>query len=224
MRFADALRAMGVPMLGDPPKRKTAASGVVASAGPPINSAKNWSPTGGVDVFVGGGADHWPLPGFGVVRRYAEDHRKDTGRPVQYIPHNEQARILESVRRAQGSGPVNVVAHSWGGPTAYRAVAEARRQGLRVDNLITLDPAGYRQERGFGEQGPNTWMNVKATSPKLRLDDIVEYFGGQNSKLPIDQDADRQAEVRAHHGDIEQMMQASGARALLDSSRRGGAR
>jgi len=120
---------------------------------------------------------------------------------------------------------VNVVGHSWGGPDAYDAVAAAHRAGYRVDNLITLDPVSGPTgmlHTPTGPTGAKAWMNVHGapTHPDY-TDDItnVTLLSKKPARLPV-QRADRSVDVDLNHGDVDGMMRQSGARAVLDASRR----
>ncbi|MEO8113666.1 MAG: hypothetical protein ABI655_04735, partial [Phenylobacterium sp.] len=98
--------------------------------------------SGGRDIFIGGGGDDlwWPGRGFGVMHDYAKDYERETGRPTRYIPNNRVDDVVEAIREGNATGgPVNVIGHSYAGPDAYNSAARARREGLHVDNLVTLD-------------------------------------------------------------------------------------
>lgn len=176
---------------------------------------------GGADIFIGGGFDD--LPGFGVMRQYAEQYAAETGRPTLYFPNARTAAVVDAIARAAASGgPVNVIGHSYGGPDAYAAVARANRAGVRVDNLVTLDPVSGPSAAIRGVARPGTWMNVRAEADRPDQSDWIadrRPFSYKPSALPVEQ-ADRAVSVRLNHRDVDEMMRQSGARALLDASRR----
>ena len=177
-------------------------------------------PGGGVDIFVGGFLDD-VIPN-GAMSAYVKDYARQTGRPVQYYPSGRVGSVVNAIRDAnRADGPVNVVGHSFGGPDAYAAVARANRQGLRVDNLITLDPVNGPSGRIAGQARPGRWMNVAAQPDQPDQSDRitgVRPFAHKPSALPTEQ-ADNPVNVRLNHRDVEGMMQQSGARGLLDRSR-----
>jgi pimeloyl-ACP methyl ester carboxylesterase len=117
---------------------------------------------------------------------------------------------------------VNVVGHSYGGPDAFNATVRAGREGLRVDNLVTVDPVtAFRAapERG---RPAGFWMNVDATPSSRDGSDRlarIPFFAGIPSRLPTDR-ADRRPAISAHHKDVDTLMVRSGAREVLDASRR----
>jgi pimeloyl-ACP methyl ester carboxylesterase len=174
--------------------------------------------TGGIDIFIGGGGDD--LPGFGVMRAYAAAYAGETGRPTLYFPNGRKRRVLRAIARHQDGGPVNLIGHSWGAIDAYNVAVQARRRGLRVDNLLTVDPVGGRFLLARPRQGerPGNWTSIVAEPPVHDQSDRMAVLGGKPSRLPI-VEADRQCRVEANHFDVEAMM-AAGGRAVLDASRR----
>jgi len=169
----------------------------------------------GVDIFIGGGGDD--LPGFGTMRSYADAYAK-TGRPTRYYPNARKAEVLRAIAAAsQADGPVNLVGHSWGAIDAYNVAIEARRRGLRVDNVVTLDPVGGRLlARAEPGDPPANWTNVQAHASCPDQSDWVAALGGKPSDLPIERASQRR--VVANHVDVDAMM-AAGGRAVLDRSR-----
>jgi pimeloyl-ACP methyl ester carboxylesterase len=179
-----------------------------------------------MDIFIGGAADD-VMPGGGVMRGYARSYGRETGRPTRYLPNGRIGRAEDAIRQGNADGgPVNVVGHSWGGPDAYNAVARARRDRLRVDNLITLDPVRGPGGALEGAEGAGAWMNVYASPTHPDYTDWITNFGPLSAKpsnLPTQQ-ADEPVNVNLSHGDVDGMMEQSGARAVLDRSRQlGGA-
>lgn len=201
----------------------------------------NWSKTtaplkrpkergGGADIFIGGGLDDRKIPLLapgrlidkGVMRDYADRYRDETGRPTEYFGNAKTDKVLRAVREANATGgPVNVIGHSWGGTDAYNIAAQARREGLRIDNVVTLDPVGGGlglAGRDLGKLSPGQWTNITANPRTVGLADLVAAIGGKPSELPISE-AGHYGSVRAGHEDVDAMMQAGG-RAVLDTSRR----
>jgi pimeloyl-ACP methyl ester carboxylesterase len=173
---------------------------------------------GGIEIFIGGGGDD--LPGFGVMRAYAAAYARETGRPTLYFPNGRKRRVLRAIARHQDGGPVNLIGHSWGAIDAYNVAILARRRGLRVDNLLTVDPVGGRFLLARPRRGerPGLWTSIVAHPPVRHQSDAMAELGGKPSRLPT-AEADRQYRVDAHHFDVEAMM-AAGGRAILDESRR----
>ncbi len=214
--FSGLLGAFGVPMKSDP------ATNGATGATPPVRTPSPVAErTGGLDIFVGGGADNW-IPGGGIMDGYAKDYRAQTGRPTRYLPNSHILQIVDAIREGnERGGPVNVVGHSWGGPDAYNAVAQAAARGLHVDNLITLDPVSGPFGGYDGPPRAKTWLNVTAAPSHPDYTDQVTTFPGlahKPSRLPIDL-ADQSATLDLNHRDAGQMMAHSGGRALLDQSR-----
>ena len=182
-----------------------------------------------MDIFVGGMMDDLPLPnrGYGALHDYAARYRDETGRPTRYFPNNRVDLVVEAIREGNGSlGPVNLVGHSYGGPDAYNAAVRARKEGLRVDNLITLDPVTGFHARPEGSSGADRWLHVQATTDRPNFSDAITnviYASQKPSRRPI-QDADQIVTIEANHEAAETMLRASGARARLDESRRRPAR
>jgi len=245
--FEGTLRALGIPMLRDRDAEPVAGSpptlaGMTSqdSSGtpqfsrapgllPPPPSWDAYAQTpppprerrGGADIFIGGGADDL-LP-HGVMRDYAEAYARQTGRPTRYFPNARIGGVVDAIQQGDANGgPVNVVGHSWGGPDAYNAVARANAAGLPVDNLITLDPVSGPSRAVEGVAHAGTWMNVYGHPVQPDFTDQIASFpwlAHKPSDLPVPL-ADEPINVRLHHGDAEGMMQQSGARELLDRSRR----
>ncbi|TAJ70694.1 MAG: hypothetical protein EPO51_16525 [Phenylobacterium sp.] len=201
----------------------------------------NWSQTaappkrpkergGGADIFIGGGFDDRRIPLLppgvlldkGVMRDYADRYRDETGRPTKYYGNWKKTDVMRAVREANATGgPVNLVGHSWGGTDAYNVAAQARREGLRIDNVITLDPVGGGlglAGRDLGKPTPGTWTNVTANPREAGFADLVAAIGGKPSELPLSE-AGHHNSTRAGHEDVDAMMRAGG-RATLDASRR----
>ncbi|MBS0359830.1 MAG: hypothetical protein JSR98_00510 [Proteobacteria bacterium] len=176
---------------------------------------------GGGDIFVGGGADDI-MPGGGLVRGYADAYRAETGRPTVYLPNARIGQVVDAIRDANlDGGPVNVVGHSWGGPDAYNAVAQATGQGLRVDNLITLDPVKGPIGEDHGPHGAGRWLNVQASPSRPDYTDWLANrppFSAKPSGLPVAA-ADQNVGLDVNHRDVDAMMRFGGARDLLDQSR-----
>lgn len=176
---------------------------------------------GGVDIFIGGGADdiHWPGMS-GVMRDYAERYARETGRPTRYFPNARTPAVIGAIEQAsRNGGPVNVVGHSWGGTDAYNAVGAATSRGLRVDNLITLDPVGgnFGLARAGSRSPRAPWIDVSAEPPQRERSDWIASMGGKPSNLPRHAATER-VKIPANHDDLAEMMEA-GPRAVLDRSR-----
>lgn len=219
--FARTMRAFGLPTT---PERKTLSNADLR----PMTVRERFAGKGhdGVDIFIGGGADDWHpilrLGSKGPMRQYAEDYRSETGRPTRYFPNSRPEKVLAAVRQAQrGGGPVNIVGHSWGATDAYNVAARAAREGLRIDNLATLDPVGGNLGVGgvSGREAAGDWTNVKAV-PRRRdfVADGAATIGGKPSRVPVGQ-ADSVRNVSATHGNVEVMMKRGGVRRRLDLSR-----
>jgi pimeloyl-ACP methyl ester carboxylesterase len=210
--FDGVLKALGVPMLTDQ-QRGAAAAG---DASQPAGRRRQ----GGADIFVGGGLDDI-YPGS-AMSEYVKDYVQQTGRPVRYVPNNRVGQVVDAIREAnRDGGPVNVIGHSYGGPDAYNGVARANQMGMRVDNLITLDPVGGPANQVVGVARPGRWMNVQAQPDQPDFSDRIASFpflAHKPSALPVAQATD-QFDLRLNHRDVEGMMQQSGARSVLDKSR-----
>ncbi|WP_397420452.1 hypothetical protein [Phenylobacterium sp.] len=177
----------------------------------------------GTDIFIGGFLDDKETGVSGALRQYKDAYAKETGRRVAYFPNARTGEVVEAIRAANRlGGPVNVVGHSYGGPDAFNATVRAGREGLRVDNLVTVDPVtAFRAapERG---RPAGFWMNVDATPSSRDGSDRlarIPFFAGIPSRLPTDR-ADRRPAISAHHKDVDTLMVRSGAREVLDASRR----
>lgn len=176
----------------------------------------------GLDIFVGGLFDDLPLARTGVTRDYAKTYAKETGRPTRYFGNARVDEVLGAIRDANATGgPVDVVGHSYGGPDAYSAAVRARREGLRVDNLLTLDPVTAFFAKPQKGRAAGSWINVKAVTDRPNTSDRITHIpvlSENPSRLPTGV-ADRHASVEAHHEDVESMMRHGGARGILDASR-----
>ncbi|MEW5685793.1 MAG: hypothetical protein AB1942_12820 [Pseudomonadota bacterium] len=209
-----------VPALLAPVRKVHAAQLEAFRGGAPARQRER---TDGVDIFIGSGGDD--LPHFGAMKGYAERYRADTGRPTRYFPNNREDAVLDAIREAnQQGGPVNLVGHRWGGTDAYNIAARAKREGLRIDNLGTLDPVGGGQVLGIRLAGRDTgdlsvgqWVNVTANPGNPESGDWIAALGGKPSGLPI-HNAGRNETVRATHADVDAMM-AAGPLAMLNHSR-----
>jgi thioesterase domain-containing protein len=178
----------------------------------------------GADIFVGGFLDHIKTPVSGhVVKGYAERHRRQVLHPVEYHRTGEIDRVVDTIRRAnRAGGPVNVVGHSWGGPDAYSAVVQARAQGLRVDNLVTVDPVSRPGENIGRLPAGQRWVNVEGVPRKRELSDLITNIplvSRKPSRLPIAR-ATKTVRIEASHADFERMMRLGGGQEQLASSRK----
>ena len=230
--FEGVLRAFGVPMVGDrgggegaAPTFSRAPRLLPASPGWDLYAQRQKPQSherqGGLDIFVGGGADDL-MPGGGVMRSYSDSYAKQTGRPTRYLPNAQVGHIVDAIREGNSTGgPVNVVGHSWGGPDAYNAAAAAATDGLKIDNLVTLDPVSGPSRAVYGPPHATTWMNVYAAPAEPDYTDLITRlppFSRKPSNLPV-HEADQPVAVTRNHWDVAGMMCDSGARALLDGSR-----
>ena len=176
----------------------------------------------GLDIFVGGLGDDLPVPWLGVTRDYARTYKRETGRPTRCFPNARVKDVVAAIREGNATGgPVNVVGHSYGGPDAYNASVLARSQGLRVDNLVTLDPVTAFYAGAKKGKPAESWTNVKAVSKSPNGSDKITnipLFSENPSRLHT-RSADRQVNVGAHHENVDGMMRRSGARGVLDASR-----
>lgn len=177
----------------------------------------------GTDIFIGGFLDDVDTPVSGAMREYAGIYARETGRNVRYFPNARVGAVVDAIRIANTSGgPVNILGHSYGGPDAYNASVRAKREGLRVDNLVTLDPVTAFFAKPQKGRPVDTWTNVKAAPDMADGSDWltrVPPFSENPSRLPTGS-ADYRSVVGFHHGDVEMMMRQSGARDALDASRR----
>lgn len=177
----------------------------------------------GTDIFIGGFLDDKDWSISGALRQYKDAYARETGRRVAYFPNARTDEVVEAIRTANRlGGPVNVVGHSYGGPDAFNATVRAGREGLRVDNLVTLDPVtAFRAAPERGRPAGN-WTNVKAAPA---VDDGSDWitnrwiFSSNPSRLPVGRAA-VQTRVAGHHRDVDLMMRDGGGREALDASRR----
>ena len=176
----------------------------------------------GLDIFVGGLWDDLPLSWTGVTRDYAKKYARETGRPTRYFGNGRVDQVVGAIRDANATGgPVNVVGHSYGGPDAYNASVRARREGLRVDNLVTLDPVTAFFAKPQEGRPAGSWINVKAVTDRANWSDKITHIpvlSENPSRLPT-RAADRKSSVEAHHEEVGTMMRQGGARGILDASR-----
>lgn len=176
----------------------------------------------GTDIFIGGFLDDKETPISGALRQYKDAYARETGRRVAYFPNARTGEVVDAIRAANRlGGPVNVVGHSYGGPDSYNAVVRAGREGLRVDNLVTLDPVTAFFAKPEPGRPAGSWTNVTAVAPISLLDFYTDVppFSENPSRLPTTL-ADRHPAVVAYHGEADTMMSRSGARSLLDASRK----
>jgi pimeloyl-ACP methyl ester carboxylesterase len=172
-----------------------------------------------VDIFIGGGGDDLGWLGLGVVRAYEARYARETGRPTLYFPNGRIGRVKRAIVAAgRRFESVNVIGHSWGAVDAYLASLLAHRQGVRVANLITLDPVSGPWRRSPAWSGGAFWLNVTlASASPDRSDRLTELspFARKPSRLPISA-ANQIATLDLNHWDVGGMMTMSGARARLD--------
>ncbi|WP_397404456.1 hypothetical protein [Phenylobacterium sp.] len=177
----------------------------------------------GTDIFIGGFLDDKETGVSGALRQYKDAYAKETGRRVAYFPNARTGEVVEAIRAANRlGGPVNVVGHSYGGPDAFNATVRAGREGLRVDNLVTVDPV--TAFRAAPERGRplGVWTNVKAAPAAPDLSDWITnrgIFSSNPSRLPVDE-ATAQNSVAGSHKNVDLMMREGGGREALDASRR----
>jgi thioesterase domain-containing protein len=173
-----------------------------------------------LDIFIGGAWDH--RRGYGVLRSYAARYAAETGRRVAYFRNARCRQVLDLIRQANArGGAVNLVGHSFGGTDAYNVAVAAAKEGLRIDNLITIDPVGGGfglARRRPGAIAVGRWTNVTGAPQKPNRNDRIARLGGKPSQLPV-ADADPAVAVDANHEDVDAMM-AAGARDVLDGSHR----
>jgi len=168
---------------------------------------------GGVDIFVGGGADR--LIGRNTLD-YQRNYARSSGRQTRYVSHLDTGGLEQAIREGgKSGGPVNVVGHSYGGTAAYNTIKS--RPDLRVDNLVTIDPVGRlsRGRSGFTPTQVGNWTNVTAQPGKLNLSDVVALVGGKAPAIPTDY-ADSNFYVKTNHANFEDMMSAAEIPRLLN--------
>ena len=176
----------------------------------------------GTDIFIGGFGDDKDTDFTGALRQYKDTYAQGTGRRVAYYPNARTGEVVEAIRAAnRAGGPVNVVGHSYGGPDAYNAAVRAGREGLRVDNLVTLDPVTAFFAKPESGRPVGSWTNVTAVPPEPLRDWFthIPFLSKNPSTLPANV-ADRRPSVAAQHGDVDLLMTWSGARGVLDASRK----
>jgi hypothetical protein len=105
--------------------------------------------TGVVWVFVGGIGDM--MFSGGNVRGVASQYRNPDGSNAAYLSYDDVSGIADAINAARPGQTVVVVAHSWGAPTAERAILAANPD-IPV-NFITIDPIA-RQDR-MPHSGPS---------------------------------------------------------------------
>lgn len=231
---AQDLRRFGFPMPQPKPVQRARASvldGVGAlplSARPDRDSIFSRWPVEipesqrGTDIFIGGLLDDKETPISGALRQYKDAYARETGRRVAYFPNARTGAVVDAIRAANRlGGPVNVVGHSYGGPDAFNATVRAGREGLRVDNVVTLDPVTAFLAKPEPGRPAGAWTNVTAVAPIPLLDMFTDAppFSENPSRLPTTL-ADRRPAVAAYHRDVDRLMSRSGARSVLDASRK----
>lgn len=87
-----------------------------------------------VDIFIGGCND----PRTRLVADYARAHAaRHPHRQTAYFRQSQGRALLRCLRALPRAARITVIAHSWGVPTACRALARADR---RVELLVGVDP------------------------------------------------------------------------------------
>lgn len=175
----------------------------------------------GTDIFIGGLLDDKETRISGALRQYKDVYARETGRRVAYFTNARTGEVVDAIRAANRlGGPVNVVGHSYGGPDAFNATVRAGREGLKVDNLVTLDPVTALFAKPEPGRPSGSWTNVTAVPPEPWRDlyTHIPFLSKNPSRLPARM-AEHQAGVATQHGDVDTMMTRGGARAVLDASR-----
>ena len=171
-----------------------------------------------MDMFIGGGGDDLQWLGLGVVRDYAATYSRLSGQPNLYLPNARTGRAVRMIEAAVGRGEVvNIIGHSWGAVDAYAAAVAARRRGLTIANLVTLDPVSGLWRRPPKWSGGVFWLNVGIAPSVPDASDRLSKrrpFAVKPSRLPTHL-ADGRVVLDLNHRDVEPMMRISGAQTRL---------
>ncbi|MGF1549404.1 MAG: RHS repeat-associated core domain-containing protein [Sphingomonadaceae bacterium] len=174
----------------------------------PVNAI---DPTGKTDIYIGGARDYNNQIVYGYASRQAQDN---PGRVVRYFQHDQDERIREALYDAQATDePVNVFAHSWGTDTAVTIIRET---GVRVDNLVTVDPVSLRGDY-TRPSGVVNWLNIVADPQGLEISNIVAMVGRKRGAL---EGADSNVFVSANHAEFSTMMDKGGGTGIREKSYR----
>lgn len=111
-------------------------------------------------IFIGGFLDRFSH----LVMNYSEYFRcaypeYDTF----YFEHDQRRQVVAAVaaiKAAAPTAPVTLVGHSWGAVTAVKAANELARQGIEVEQLVTIDPVSRKRVSVLAKA--TAWVNVNA--------------------------------------------------------------
>jgi len=113
-----------------------------------------------VNVFIGGLLDR----SSGIVRAYQKSFSLRYPHHTSfYFEHDQCREVISCVKTAvadNAAGSINLIAHSWGAVTAIKAANELAREGIKVDQVITIDPVS-RKRIGVTDKSTR-WINVNA--------------------------------------------------------------
>ncbi len=123
-----------------------------------------------VEYFIGGGADKDDfLSGvFGGTKLMEDLFRArmislpSGSQQFEYRGHEQEASIIQGIRVRRAANPrlvVNITGHSWGGQAAMRITHRLAISGIKIDELITLDPVALVKVPS-PRSNANMWVNV----------------------------------------------------------------
>lgn len=119
-----------------------------------------------VEYFIGGGMDKGDflsnvLRPSGIMERVRDSREADVLEiKCLYRGHEDELHILIEIREKWWSGEytsIRITGHSWGGQAAMNLVQALYKDGIPVDELITLDPVSMFP---FGEVIAKKWVNI----------------------------------------------------------------
>jgi RHS repeat-associated protein len=150
-------------------------------------------PSGLINVYIGGGGDDW-------ISHIVEDYAKQHG--GFYASFTDKAQLATMLKMLTARGePINLIGHSLGGRAA---IALAYTNGIKVDQLITIDPVGWvlgsRKGKDIGH-----WVNVTTKPESSDESDWIAWAGGQTSSSTT-KEADENFISGRHHEDFPGMM------------------
>lgn len=175
-------------------------------------------PSGTIDIYFGGAGDTL----FGVVRGYVDQQRVSLAggnrpyRSIHWLPWGSLYRGAGlALQAAQRGEPINIIGHSWGGSTAIALVRLLREQGIRVNNLVTIDPVQAFELGGIDRSNVDHWTNVYSISEGGNGDTVANV--GRQMREVLFQ-ADEPWLSNEPHANFPQMMNEIGADGLLDGT------
>ncbi len=115
---------------------------------------------GTVDIFIGGLLDRSSR----IVSYYQKAFRiKYPHRTAFYFEHDQHKEIVSAVKTlvaCKAVGSINLIGHSWGALTAIIAANELGKEGISVDQVITIDPVSRKRVGVI--TSATKWINVNA--------------------------------------------------------------